>query len=1263
MGLELVFAIGLHHPGVADTEQMQGPSDAARLNRLPIPVEDENRLIEDVIHTPFPTIARKLTENRRSATQKEGEEPNGESVVASAFFLAAPDSDWRVPDVAFSFSAGSVRGPVSSIFDMSAFSRTRLTSLALSLPCLVSAADDSALVAVPGEPSLAVPEGVTVQVVADDKGQSVYSPTALTFDESGALYLAETHRFRFGIEDNRDHLYWLLDDLAAQTTADRRALHEKWKAKVPTESLTAKSELVRKLSEPDDKGVFTKSGVYAEGFNDVLDGTAAGVFAMNGTVFLASIPKLWALRDNDGDGKADERGVIQDGFGVRVSFSGHDMNGFALGPDGRIYGTIGDRGFNVTTREGRKFVSPDRGAVFRFEPDGTNFEVVHSGLRNPKEIAFDAHGNAFTVDNNSDQGDKARVVYVVEGGDSGWEMGHQALHSFHREIGLEEHPPNRWMAEKMWEPENDSQPSYILPPVANLTSGPSGLTYHPGAGFLDREAGRFLICDYKGSAAASGIWSFKVEPSGAGMKLADARQALWGIAATDVEYAWNGDLYVTDFLGGWTSHEGGRVLKIFPSKVSAKGSDAAVLIKEGFEKRTPEELAKLLGHADQRVRLRAQLALTRKPASLEFFKKAVASAGPIERLHGVWGLGILSRRGSAILPTKRDEFVELPDQKKSTEATKQLIVLLKHQDPEVRAQAVKVLAESRVSGDTLNLGELLLDPSPRVRMFAAITIGKLKAYGLVPQIWEMIEANADKDPYLRHAGAYALELLARDPRQVSALSTHQSPHVRLAAVVALRRMKSPELARFVGDADLRVSAEALRAIHDEGIEEVRSVVAAQLDEPAAAKQSPFMQRRFIHSAFRLGDQENVARLLKVAATPDFPLETRAEVIRLLSIWPEPPPVDQSTGRFAPLPKRDLSLIRDSLIEAVPELLKQDDTLAAVLDLVSRFELSVGGLDGASIRELLEKESLPGVARAKALALYAALKPADLAPLLVKISSQPDDSLALQSLRLLADLFPQQATQPLLTASRSKKTARAQEAWLLMAGFKDPAVVKEMVTALRDLQKTKGISPSALELLSTARTRTEPEVQQALAAFEASLKGSTAPLAPHLSSLEGGDADRGAALFESHPAAQCLRCHRAEITGDSGSEAGPNLFGVATRGDRRYLLESLVLPSAKVVPGYGIVSVSFSNGASLSGRLLAEKPAHIDLESEGKAWRVKRKDIASLTPAVSAMPPMHALLKPGELRDLVAWLATLDQKAPATKPAADPPLLDPATLKK
>lgn len=1107
-----------------------------------------------------------------------------------------------------------------------------------------------------------VPEGTEVKIVADSKGQKVISPTALCFDESGAMLIAETHRFRFGVEDDRDRLYWYLDDLAAQTTEDRRAMHEKWKSKVSIESLTKKSEIVRRLVDTDGDGVFETSNVFADGFNDVLDGTAAGIFSMDGTAYFACIPKIWMLRDADKDGKAEKKEVLQDGFGVRVSFSGHDMNGFALGPDGRIYGTIGDRGFNITTKEGRKYVYPGKGATFRFDPDGSNFEVVHTGLRNPKEIAFDDFGNAFTVDNNSDQGDKARVVYLVEGGESGWEMEHQTMHSFHRQIGLTVHPPNRWMAERMWEPKNDAQPAYIIPPLMNLTSGPSGLTYHPGAGFVKSEAGRFLICDYKASAAASGIWSFKVEPDGAGMKVADSRKFAWGIPATDVEYSWDGKIYIADFMGGWSSHDDGRVISLDAGKNAwraAESAEAAKLIREGFDQRSSSELASLLKHADQRVRLRAEIALTRKNDALQQFTKATTSDNQLERLHGVWGLGILTRRGALPMP---DQSCAVASDSARTEAAKVLGNLLTHKDAETRAQAVKALEESPVDGNAMPLAHLLADESPRVRAFAAITAGKRNARNAVPAILAMLKENADRDPYLRLAGAGALQQLVSSD-DLAKLASDSSKSVRLAAVVALRRQHAPQLAAFLNDTDTKVAEEAIRSIHDESIEAARPAVAALLDKLDVRAWKPFMQRRLLHSAYRLGGIENAKRLLAVSSNTKLPDETRLEALRLISVWTTPPPADQSTGHIVKLDKRNADEIKPLLAETIPTLLKEGGPVVTdAFALVSIYNLSISSLDDSTLRSMVTKGAMPGKARAQALGLYAARKTKDLAALLTTLSADKDDDLALSALKLLVERFPKESFSALSQTVDSNNASRAQAAWKDMATLEDTGIGPLFVRHLKELQEKKGVSPSALELLATARVRKEPEVKQALDAYEASVKASSDPLAAYMTALEGGNAKAGAALFESQPVAQCLRCHRAEVGGDNGGEAGPNLAGVAKRGDRKFLLESLVNPNAKVASGFGVVSIALKNGASVGGILLGESPEFVDVDVASKRWRVKRSDITSLTPPASAMPPMGMIIKQEELRDLVAWLSTLEKSNPAQKAAPAPPILDPATLK-
>ena len=77
------------------------------------------------------------------------------------------------------------------------------------------------------------------------------------------------------------------------------------------------------------------------------------------------------------------------------------------------------------------------------------------------------------------------------------------------------------------------------------------------------------------------------------------------------------------------------------------------------------------------------------------------------------------------------------------------------------------------------------------------------------------------------------------------------------------------------------------------------------------------------------------------------------------------------------------------------------------------------------------------------------------------------------------------------------------------------------------------------------------------------------LAPYLESLAGGDAEKGRNIFLNNSAVYCQRCHKLD---GQGGEVGPQLNGLAAdkEKDRRYLLESIVLPSAKIAKGYDTV---------------------------------------------------------------------------------------------
>ncbi len=1106
-----------------------------------------------------------------------------------------------------------------------------------------------------------IPISSALQVEATYKDQHLTSPTAITFDEQGRIYVAETHRFRHGVEDDRDHLYWYLDDLASKKTSDRLALHEKWKSKVSLEKLTEKSEVIRRLADTDGDGKLDESKVFADGFNGVLDGTAAGVFFYEGSLYFACIPKIHMLRDTNGDGTADERKVMEEGFGVRISLSGHDLNGFTLGPDGRIYGSVGDRGLSLITKEGVAYNYPDEGAAFRFEPDGTGFEVFHTGLRNPKEIAFDALGNAISVDNNSDQGDAARVVYLVDGGDSGWQMEHQAMHTFHRQIGIKNHPPSRWMDEKMWELENPAQPAFMLPPCAHLTSGPSGLTANPGAGFLESEAGRFLVCDYRGGSANSGVWSFEMKPKGAGMEMSDSRQFAWGIAATDVEYSWDGKVYISDFMAGWEAHEDGRLLSLDAGDKTWHADDAAStarIIKAGFEQRSSAELANLLKHLDARIRLRAQLALTRKSDAAKRFSDATESSNPIVRIHGIWGLGILSRRGSSPLPAV--EFASIPLAKNYVDAEKKLISLLNDKNPEIRAQVLRVLGDVKNDTIPVPLGPLLADESPRVRFFAAILAGKRKLIGYYGPICELLQQNDNRDAYLRHAGIFALQNMAANQAILTGLVGNPSAAVRLAAVVALRRMNSPSISNFINDPDPKVADEAIRAICDNDLVSQRPRVATLLDDLSRRAWTPFMLRRLAHNSFRVGTAQNAARVLKLAANPQIPEIVRQEALRLLVIWTEPLPADQLTGHWRPLDKRDPETIRPALVAAMPGLLQQQGfALTAALGLVGHYHLKIPGLDDNALCALIKNSSLPAEARAAALDLLIQRKPDNLRAFLSEITNDPSDEVVLTALAAIAKLAPEAALPALEAAVNSTNVPRAQKTWEILATLPGKPVDAIFAQKLDALRATNGISPSAIELTTTARKRSAANVQAALAALDKSLAESPDPLAKWNNALDGGDPAAGAALFTSHPASECMRCHRAESGHAAGGETAPNLAGIAKRHpDRRYFLESMINPGAVIAPGFGAVLINFKNGTNLTGNLLTETPDHLDIDSAGKSLRVNRSDIATVTPPASPMPPMAGLLTPGELRDIVAWLASLDQGTESPPPAVPTPF-DPA----
>ncbi|MEZ6058172.1 MAG: HEAT repeat domain-containing protein, partial [Planctomycetaceae bacterium] len=945
------------------------------------------------------------------------------------------------------------------------------------------------------------PDGFEVKLFAAEP--MLANPVVFCLDEQGRVYVCETFRQQQGVEDNRSHMKWLLDDLAAQSVSDRIDFFRKHLGD-SVNNYTKEDDRIRLIEDTDGDGKADKATVYADGFRNIEDGTAAGILARGGKVYLTDIPKLYQLQDTNLDGESDQRQVLADGFGVRVAFRGHDMHGLVLGPDGRLYFSIGDRGYHVTSDTGEKLHRPDTGAVFRCEQDGSKLEVFAYGLRNPQELAFDDFGNLFTGDNNSDSGDQARWVYVTQGSDQGWRMYFQYL-------------PDRgpWNRERMWYPYKADdettrvQPAFIVPPILNLADGPSGLVYYPGVGLPERYDGHFFLCDFRGGAGNSGVRSFGIEPDGATFKVTDSHWFLKSILATDVDFGHDGKVYVSDWVDGWNGPGKGRIYTFEhpESRKNTAVTSAKAIMADGFDQRTPEELIELLSHADRRVRLESQLALASRGARLFqesqsatvgnlLWQRAIA-AGPassdlptdvnsrlqrLGRLHAIWGLGHLMRlTGQSI--GSLDE-------------------LLKSDDVEVRSQALRVVADLKqpTSGwGRESIASWLKDPSPRVRYFAAIALSKMGNESDLPALLQLLADNHDADPVVRHAAVMGLTSVDADALLKHANNTDRS--VRLGLVVALRRKLDPRIAQFLKDGDPQIIEEAARAIHDESIVDALPALARLADSPS--EKSDALLRRVLSANFRLGGVEEAKRVARVAAAASTPEPLRLEAVAELLQWEEPSVLDRVNNQFRPIGDNPRPLNEKGFIAAT--------TVRPVDGIADAVRTSLGGIlagpdkvrgegvklaakygikeVGPALFTILSDVTQPAQVRAEALTALDAVDDPKLADAMALGLKGDADILRIAARSALTRRQPELALPQLkeVVIAKGSTVAERQAAIIGLASMKSETADAALLEWLRQLAGKPADIPAAvhLDLIDAARSRNSEPFQKVIAAIDSS----------------------------------------------------------------------------------------------------------------------------------------------------------------------------------
>lgn len=1071
----------------------------------------------------------------------------------------------------------------------------------------------------------AMPADFRVELFA--AGADVANPVAFTIDELGRVFVCETFRQNHGVSDNRgQNREWVDADLASQSVADREAYHRRLLGPEVAD-WESHDDRVRLLVDTDGDGRADEVSAYAEGFHRLIDGTAAGLLARRGDLYMTCIPALYRLRDLDGDGRIaqapPEREILSEGYGCRVAYRGHDLHGLTLGPDGRLYFSIGDRGYRVE-HEGGMVAEPGRGAVFRCRPDGSEFEVFATGLRNPQELAFDDLGNLFTVDNNCDGGDKARLVHVVPGGDSGWTMEYQYL--------ADRGP---WNREGMWELPHEGQPAWIVPPLAHIGAGPAGLAAYPGTGLPERFAGRFLLCDFRGGAAQSSVRSFKLEPAGGSFRLVLDEETFQNVLATDVEFGPDGAVWVSDWVHGWNGEGTGRIWRFVPQERDERlVAEVRSLLAGDWAALEQPRLVQLLGHADRRLRLEAQWELVRRGARNPLLSVLTGSGPLLGRFHAIQGLAALSDGGG------------------ESDLTAALVACLADPVGEIRSVICRTLGDLPQAGSRevlVLLAERLNDPDPQVRLAAGITLGRLGRRRLEPAVIEQILAAAardlESDGYLRHAIVSAVAG-GLDDAALSTAAADSSAAVRLAVCLAMRRRHDARIVDFLTDQP-RIAAEAVRAIHDLPFPDLFEPLAGLLSRPATLgggqsqstlqdtiEADPELTCRMVSAAERVGTPAAATLLAGAAANERLPRAARVMALEALGDWASPPDRDRINGRWQPhAAGRDSALAWAALAPVLPPVLATRDgpVRRAALDAAARLSGSTELVP--LLVEICVDRDWEESSRAAALV---ALGDRDrtaavgLAERLLQDSS-PSVRTAARGVLAVADPARMVVELERVVIDPAADLGERQAGIDLLATIDHPGVA-EQVGRLADRLTAGGLDPVvALEVREAAINRLGRSVM---------LPGhDDDPLADWAETMAGGDAARGREIFFGKIEVSCVRCHQAE---GSGGEVGPRLDGIGGRKDARYLLESIVSPNAQVAEDFKTTIVVTDEGLPISWIVVSEDSERLTLRTaEGELVVVPLAEIDERATGPSAMPAdLAGKLSRRELRDLVAWLVSL-----------------------
>jgi len=500
-----------------------------------------------------------------------------------------------------------------------------------------------------------------------------------------------------------------------------------------------------------------------------------------------------------------------------------------------------------------------------------------------------------------------------------------------------------------------------------------------------------------------------------------------------------------------------------------------------------------------------------------------------------------------------------------------------------------------------------------------MSLGKLGKREAIPAIETMLRQNADKDPYLRHAGAMALTWIGDVDALIEA-GKDESSSVRMGALLAMRRLQRDEIAMFLRDPDPFVVLEAARAINDEPVNGAAQNLAMLISETpnyaSTAEEKEALLRRVLNANFHVGTTQTAKALAGYAARKDAPDNMRVEALEELADWEHPSGRDRVIGLWRPVAAtryhgtavQSLEPILSDLLRKAPESV----TIAAIraakqLEITNVAPILSGLVTSSNLNVNVRIEALKALSTLDMTAFEKALNVAQ---------SDPNEELRKAATELQALATRSDAAEKLAATLQNGTTGEKQAAFAALGALKTPAAENVLEKWLDRLIAGQVPKELQLDLLEAAGKHSSPGIKQKVAKYEAS-KPKEDVLISYEECLFGGNAEAGKKIFFERADVQCLRCHK--INGQGG-DVGPDLSHVAAQKDRRYLLEAIVFPNRQIAQGYESVMVTLKNDDSYAGVFKSENDNELIINTpQSGLVTIKKKDIETRQKSLSPMP--------------------------------------------